>query len=377
MHRLAVILALVSCAPALTPAQDADLEYRRALSSHDPAEAIRHLDLAIKANPRIEYHAHRARLRLELMQERAAFEDYTAGLALEGLPAARAQVYLDRSRLQKGAAAEADLNEAIKLMPGYTEAWLERARLRRRLGRPKEADEDLAEARKLGIDRADGYYNEAVRAITKGDTVEGERMIGFALDLDPGHSRAHVAKARLHMERHLFEEAAREFDAAILVHPKEPDLYYYRATALLAAARPQDALRDFEKAVELAKEAPYIAGRALAKHRLGQDYAAVMKDLEQAATLDPNCYAAWFNRGVVEQDRRDFEASEKAFRRANAIRSSPEGSIALGRVLHERARYDMALDLYRQALEIYRGPEVQQALRDEIERTRRAKEANP
>jgi hypothetical protein len=37
----------------------------------------------------------------------------------------------------------------------------------------------------------------------------------------------------------------------------------------------------------------------------------------------------------------------------------------------------MALDLYRQALEIYQGAEVQKALRDELERTRRAKEAKP
>src|SRR6185295_5579356 len=258
MRRLAALLALASCTPALTPAQDADLEYRRAMSSRDPVEAVRHLDLAIQAAPRIEYFAQRARLHLELLQDRAALEDYTSGLALEAPPAARAQMLLDRSRLLKGAQAEADLSEALKLMPGYTEAWLERARLRRRLGRPKEADDDLVEARKLGVDRADGYYNEAVRAITKGDAAEAERMIGFALDLDPGHSRAHVAKARLYMERRLFDDAARELDAAVPVHPNEPDLYYYRGTALLAAGRAQDALRDFEKAAGLEKQAPYI-----------------------------------------------------------------------------------------------------------------------
>ncbi len=377
MKRLAVLLALASCTSAQTPAQEADRHYRDAVASPDPTQALRHLDLAIAAEPRIEFYAHRARLHLELLQERGAIADYTAGLLLDSPAAVHAQLYVGRARLLPAAQAEADLGEAIKLMPTYTEAWLERARLRRRLNRPKEADEDLVEARKLGIDRADGYYNEAVRAIAKGDTPEAERMIGFALDLDPGHSRAHVARARLYMERRRFDEAAREFDAAIPVHPKEADLYYYRATALLAAGRAADALRDFEKAIELAKEPPYYAGRGLAKHRLGQDYATVVADLEQAATLDANCYAAWFNRGVVEQDRKDYEASEKAFRRANAIRSSPEGSIALGRVLHERERYDMALDLYRQALEIYRGPEVQQALRDEIERTRRAKEAKP
>src|SRR5205085_8094037 len=107
------------------------------------------------------------------------------------------------------------------------------------------------------------------------------------------------------------------------------------ATALLAAGKPQEAYRDFNKSLELSpREAPYLAGRGLAKYRSGQGYETALSDLADAATVDPTCYAAWFNRGVIEHDRKDLEAAEKAFRRANAIRTSPEGSIALGRVLH-------------------------------------------
>jgi len=386
MKRLAVLLALSSCTPDLTPAQEAELDYRLAITSRDRANTLKHLDRAIAANPRPEYYAQRARVRLSMQDERAALADYSAGIALNpadpSLAVPRAELLLSRALLLSGsgrrAEAEDDLSEAVRLVPGYTEAWLERARQRRRLGRPNEADADVAEARRTGVERADGYYNEAVRAITKGDNPEAERMIGFALDLDPGHSRAHVAMARLHMERHRFDEAAKELNFAIPVHPREADLYYHRGTALLAAGRPADACPDFEKAVELEPKNPsYLAGRGLAKYRSGQGTDTALSDLADAITVDPACYAAWFNRGVIEQDRKDLDAAEKAFRRATSIRASPEGSIALGRVLHDRERYDMALDLYRQALEIYQGAEVQKALRDELERTRRAKEAKP
>ncbi|MBV8881370.1 MAG: tetratricopeptide repeat protein, partial [Planctomycetaceae bacterium] len=245
-------------------------------------------------------------------------------------------------------------------------------------GRREEAERDVEAARKSGLGLADSFYNEAVRAITLGDAPEAERMIGFTLDLDPGHSRAHVALARLYMERRLFEEAAKELDRAIPVHPTEAELYYNRGTALLAAGRAEAALTDFEKALDLApKEAAYLAARGLAKYRAGRDAASAGADFEAAITADPNCYSGWFNRGIVAHERKELEQAEKDLRRATAIRATPEGSIALGHVLHDRGDYDRAIDLYRQALEIYRGPESQRVLREELERTRRAKEAKP
>ncbi len=76
-------------------------------------------------------------------------------------------------------------------------------------------------------------------------------------------------------------------------------------------------------------------------------------------------------------ERKELEAAEKDFRRATGIRASPEGSIALARVLQDRGETDTALDLLRRALEIYRVPEAQKALSQEIERIRRAKETKP
>jgi tetratricopeptide (TPR) repeat protein len=155
---------------------------------------------------------------------------------------------------------------------GSSEAYLQRAWFRRRSGREADAARDVQEARKASDGLADPFYNEGVRALTRGDSVEAERMFRFALDLDPLHSRAHIAMARLYMERHQFAEAAREFDEAIPAHPRDAELYYHRGNVRFAAGMGEDALADYEKAVELApKEAIYLAARGMAYHRVRKD----------------------------------------------------------------------------------------------------------
>lgn len=379
---LLLALGLAACGPTPTPEEDFSL----ALSSHDATRALTLLDRAIAAQPRPEYLTERARIHLALQQPGEALADYEAAIratpadALGSLP--RARLLLKRALLLvsmgRGRDAETDLSDAVALAPEYTEALLERAWLRRQLKRFPEAERDVEAARKSGAWQADYYYNEAVRALTINDKPEAERMIEFALDLDPGHSRAHVARARLYMERGRFEEAAKALDRAIPVHPAEADLYYHRGTALMAVGRAEPALKDFETASGLdPKEPRYLAARGLAKYRAGQDVDAARADFDAAIQVDAGCYAAWFNRGLVAYERKEFESAEKDLRRATGIRATPEGSIALGRVLQDRGDTDAALNLLRRALEIYRTPEAQKALREEIERTRRAKETKP
>ena len=376
-----VLLGLAACS-AVRPGE----EFNRALSTPDPAQALAHLDRAIAAEPLPEYYTERARIHLALRRRPEALADYAE--ALKRTPpdelgsAPRARLLLRRAllllSLGRAAEADADLTEALTLAPQFTEARLERARLRRAAGRREDADRDVEAARRTGAGEADFFYNEAVRAITIGEESEGDRMIDFALDLDPGHSRAHVARARRHLEHGRFLEAAAELDHAIAVHPGEAPLYYHRGSARLSAGEIEAALGDFAKACELDPREPlYLAARGLAKFRAGRDVAEVRADLDAAIRGDDSCYAAWYNRGLVAFERKEYEDAERDLRHAAALRATPEGSVALARVLHERGSTEAAVDLLRRALDVYRAPEVQKVLRDEIERIGRAKETKP
>lgn len=379
-----VLALLAACGPTLSPEQQAEADYQQARTASSRRESLALLNRAIDTRPRSEYYVLRALFHRAEGDLAASVADYGAALALgptdEFTAPQRATILVNRAllheQLGRPANADADLSAAIQTFPAYTEAYLQRARLRRAAGRAKEADQDIEAARGIGAALADGFYNEGVRAITVGDNAEAERMLRFALDLDPGHSRAHVAMARLYMERRRFDDAVRELDLAVPVHPKEAELYYHRATAKLAGGHAEEALADYDRAVELApKQAPYLAGRGLARYRSSKDVDGAKADFEAALTADPTSYAAWFNRGTLEHEQKHLEAAEKDLRRALSIHASPEGSLALGRVLHDRGSYDTALELYRQALAVYKSPDVQKTFQVEIDRTRRAKEA--
>lgn len=371
-----LVLVLASCASEPVAVSPADQEYRQALACRTAQEALPHLDLAIQADPRAEFFVARAGVRLSLKRPQEAVEDFTQAIRRRSsdpvLRVSRGSVLFALARYPQ---AEEDFSEAVRLAPEYVEALLWRAHARRVLGREADADRDVAQARTVGASLADGFYNEGVRALNKGESVEAERMFAFTLDLNPDFSRAHIALARILMERRRFPEAAAEFDQALRWHPKDPELYYHRGNARLAADRGPEALADFDRALDLKPgEASYLAARGLARYRVRQDALAAKADLDLAIQMDKSCYAAWLNRGIIAHERKELDAAERDLRQAGAIHASPEGSIALARVLHDRREYDKALALYRNALAIYKDPEVQKRIQEEAERTRQAKE---
>jgi len=369
--------ALASCT-SLTPQQEADREYREALTTKDVRRTLELLDRAIELHPTSQAHLERALLSASVREPARAIADLNAAIAFLNGDPSRLSLMLSRAMLlgreRHYDEADVDLSEVIKAT-GSAEAYLQRAWFRRSSGRDGDAARDIQEARKASDGLADPFYNEGVRALNQGDTAEGERMFRFALDLDPFHSRAHIAMARLYMERHQFAEAALEFDQAIPAHPRDPELYYHRGNVRFAAGMGEDALADYTKAVELApQEAIYLAARGMAYHRIRKDVSKAMADFAEAIRIDQKCHAAWYHRGLLDHEQGQLKGAEDDLRRALSIRATPEGCVALGRVLHDRGEYDKALTVYKQALEVYKDPDVRKSIAAEAERTRRARE---
>lgn len=249
------------------------------------------------------------------------------------------------------------------------EVLILRSRAHREAGRRVEAEQDLEAARKIFDRAADGYYNDGVRALAQGRRPEADRYFGYALELDPDHQRARLAMARAYMERRRYADAAREYDRLIRVQPRDAGLYYHRGNARLLAGMGEEALADFTLAVELVPtDATYLAARAVARHRVRGDLMLARLDFDTALRLDEVCYHAWYGRGLLRQDVQDYEGAEKDLRRAMSIRSSPEGAIALGRLLQARGDRAAAEDVLRKAIGIYPDPETQRMLNAALER---------
>ncbi len=275
---------------------------------------------------------------------------------------ARAEQQLARGDRE---AAGKELEAALKLAPDHVEALL----LRARLGHPA----DLEAARKLGAGLADGYYNEGVRAISRADLAEADRNFGFALDLDPAHLRALIGRSRVLMERRRFDEAGLCLDRALALDPGNPELAYHRGNMRLATGRGAEALADFEQAVRLEpRRASYVAARGLARHRVRADLEGALRDYDEAIRLDADCFAAWYNRGLLARERGDLVSAERDLRRAVGLRAQPEGNLALARVLIDRGAPKLAIPLCEQAIALYADEEVRGLFRVELDRARRA-----
>ncbi len=373
-------LWLQACA-APGPA-DAERLYREALfrvsRESDPAGALPLLDRAIRIDPgRPEYFAARGRLRRALGRGDEAAADYAAAIDLRrqgpSLPADLASLHLARgtllAELDRTAEAEADFSEAIRLVPGFAEALLRRARLRRRSGRTEEAERDATEARRSGAALADSFYNEGVRALNLGRRDEAELLFEFAVELDPGHVEAHVARARVFMETRRFPEAGRSLDRAIGLEPARADLYYHRGNTRLAEGRAAEALSDYKRSLELdPRQASCLALRGLVYHRHFRDTDRALADYDRAIEIDPSCHAAWTGSGDLFRETGPPEEAERRLRKALEISATADALRSLGRVLLDRGDPRRAAEAFRGALQVCRDEPLRKEIEKDLER---------
>ena len=389
MRASAIVLGFLaaSCAPFETEEEAAEGLYRRALKrASEPERARALLDEPIELHAdRAEYYLARAeagrRLRLSVEVE-SVFRSAIALLAQDpGAHPALAAAHLGRgtaraegSRLPE---AEADITEALRLAPGKLEGYLHRAQVRRRAGRAREAEEDLARARELGAGAADVFYNAGVRELRNLQTDEAERQFLFAADLEPAHVRAWMGIARCGMERGRYAAAVEALSRAIELQPQAAELYYNRANAYRAQERWEEAFADSIRALDRDPGNPmHYVVRGVIYRQYHKDTTNAARDFDQALELDPLSPVALLERGILYHDMRLLNDAERDIRQAMSRRASPEGVLALGRVLRDKGEYDKAVEAYRRALEVYPDPEVQKTLKDELERALQAKESD-
>jgi tetratricopeptide (TPR) repeat protein len=379
----ATALGLLLQACAAPDPGEADRLYQEALfrlsREDDPAPAILLLDRALRIDPsRADFLAARAAALRAAGRLDEAEADYARAIDIRrgSPPDERAVLHLARgiflAGLGRAGEAEADFSEAIRLTPDLQEAYLRRARLRRLDGRPDEAAQDEAEARRRGAGRADAFYNEGVRALNRGARDEAEICFSFAAGLDPRHLQAHVALGRVFMELRRFAEAARSYDRAVELEPGRADLHYHRANAHLAEGRPAEAVSDYTRALELdPMQASYFAARGAAYHRSLHDTVKAREDFARAIDRDPGCRAAWADSGVLFHDLGLLDEAERRLRKALEIAATPDTLRALGLLLLDKGDRDRAADALRKAMGICRDEALRKAIEGDLERARK------
>jgi tetratricopeptide (TPR) repeat protein len=204
-------------------------------------------------------------------------------------------------------AAVAEADRAVALAPQSADAYLVRARVRRRSGNPRGAMADVEAG--LGLGPGDPRLLE-LRGLLK--TESGNPEAGM-IDLNRAVTRGargtvRFPKARTLMALGRYEEAVEEWTRALAEDPDDPQAYLGRALALLRLRQHVRAMVDLDQAAE------WAADNADLQTRITLAYAACLpghpERFSRWLALARHAWSAWTSTAVSGTLRRGPEEAK-------------------------------------------------------------------
>src|SRR6201998_1427076 len=108
--------------------------------------------------------------------------------------------------------------------------------------------------------------------------------------------------------------------ATIKSNPNDPQAYNMRGSVLAQAGKTEEALADFNKAIDLDPNyGQAFANRGLI-YRKTKRLDQAMADYERALALDPSYAPAWLGRGIVHKTRNEAPQALEDFNKAISLR---------------------------------------------------------
>lgn len=187
---------------------------------------------------------------------------------------------------------------------------------------------DAAEPVVARIEMKLALDDKVIDVIEKGDllTVIEEREDDYVIVTHDGSTGA-VDKdtvARI-------PESSQIYTDLIDAHPEEGRFYTLRASAWWALGKAEEALADFDKAIELGyKEAHAFTSRGLFHAEMG-NFESAIEDYNEALLIEPDDIAPMINRAAVHMGQRNYDEAIKDY---SLVLAKKENAAS---ILHQRA----------------------------------------
>jgi len=200
-----------------------------------------------------------------------------------------------------------------------------------------------------------GDYEEAIRRFTS--ALAGGEWVEDIIGQDVLFFYRGTAQAFLSQ----YEQAIADFDRAIQLDPQDAKAYSNRGAAYADLGQYEQAIADFDQAIQINPQyAEVYTNRGAAYAGLGQ-YEQAITDYDRAIQLDPQYAEAYYNRGVAYADLSRYEQAIADYDRA--IQINPQDAEAyynrgvahykLGQYEEAIADYDRAIQINPQLAEAY------------------------
>jgi tetratricopeptide (TPR) repeat protein len=237
----------------------------------------------------------------------------------------RSKCFCDLRQYDK---ALAYANEAIRLSPRLPGAWALRGFIRMKRKEDDAAFADFSEAIRLNSNSIDALYYRGYAQCYHTNQYEGaEKDLSQAIRLMPEHGFAILSRARANWHLGRPEQALADYDSAINLLPKYPPYayvargQYYKCHRLFELA-----ISDFSEAIGLSPhDGTLLLERGNAYLRKG-DLSQAIQDFTDAIQAEPKNYMAYQSRARAlralsqtldaekdEQNVRELRAREKMY----------------------------------------------------------------
>ncbi len=197
-------------------------------------------------------------------------------------------------------AGERLIGEAIRLRPGYAEAYSNRCNALQALGRYEEALASSREAIRLRPDCAAAYLNQGNALQALGRYEEALRSYAEVLRLNGSSAEAYSNRANVLHTLQRYDEALQNYAEAIRLHPGYADAYANRGNMLLDMGRFEEALANCETAIRLKPD--YVEAhmnRGVVLQALRRDVQA-LSSYDEAIRLRPDYAEAHWGRSLLQ-----------------------------------------------------------------------------
>jgi len=261
----------------------------------------------------------------------AAVDDLTASLKLDP---SDAEIYNERGaaygKMKRREEALADFSKAIELRPGDFWPYNNRCLVYAELGRKEEAIRDCKKAAEI-----DPKHWQPKQTLQR---------LGAPEAAAKAQASRHFKRGREFFRAGSDAEALQEFDQAIALDPLLDAAYYLKGNTLLRMQRADEAIAQFDRALELYQNASGYAARAQAymsrakalrtsewHERAKVELAKALSDLDKSVALAPKDARFWAVKAGVH-----FMLGEEARGCLAAKRACALGDCGISKEFSER-----------------------------------------
>lgn len=274
-----------------------------------------------------------------------------SGRELSVAYAGRAGGYKAKGEYDK---ALADIDEAIKLQPGFGELFYNRGVINAAAGRSEEAMKDYNEALRLKPDLVVALSNRAGIYESKAQFQRAFEDRDQAVKLKPDYAKGYYNRGTDLLKMRQFDRAISDFDQAIKLQPDFAEAYGNRGTAYAELGQNALAIRDYSSEIILnPKSAQAFNGRGTVFQAVGQHERA-MEDFSAALVHQPSHVLARANRcqlGAMKSASM-FRPLLDCTSALKLLPNNPNIFHSLGIVYFRMGKYDSAIENFNSTLAI-------------------------